>query len=101
MARSKTPTRPTRKSIRQSKAPRSSRRALAVPPTAGTKLDRLTALLGRTKGASIAEMMEATGWQAHSVRGALAGALRKRGLTINSAKFGSERRYHLASGAQS
>ena len=56
------------------------------------KLDSLEALLTRNEGASIAEMMAATGWQQHSVRGALAGALKKR-LTITSAKTDGERRY--------
>lgn len=49
-----------------------------------TKLDRLAALLARRDGASITEMMSATGWQPHSVRGALAGALKRRGLVITS-----------------
>jgi hypothetical protein len=38
-------------------------------------------------------MMKATGWQAHSVRGAIAGALKKRGLTITSTKVDGVRRY--------
>ena len=61
-------------------------------PKKPSKLDSLEALLTRNEGASIAEMMAATGWQQHSVRGALAGALKKR-LTITSAKAGGERRY--------
>jgi hypothetical protein len=58
-----------------------------------TKLDMLEQLLARSNGASIAEMMKATGWQAHSVRGAIAGALKKRGLTITSTKVDGVRRY--------
>ena len=58
-----------------------------------TKLDQLEAMLMRKNGASIAEMMEASGWQQHSVRGAMAGALKKRGLTITSEKLGGTRRY--------
>jgi hypothetical protein len=38
-------------------------------------------------------MMTATGWQQHSVRGAMAGALKKRGLSINSEKTDGVRRY--------
>lgn len=64
-----------------------------APPSATTKLDRLTALLGQRNGASIAEMMAATGWQAHSVRGALAGSLKHRGLVIVSEKIDGVRRY--------
>ena len=58
-----------------------------------SKLDRLEALLLESAGASIPEMMAATGWQAHSVRGAMAGALKKRGLTITSIKTDDLRRY--------
>ena len=44
-------------------------------------------MLQRPEGATIAEVVEATGWQPHTVRGALAGALKKRlGLTIGSEK---------------
>ena len=59
-----------------------------------SRLDQLEALLRRPKGASIAEMTNATGWQAHSVRGAMAGALKKRDLTITSEKVDKVRRYH-------
>ena len=60
------------------------------------KLDQLEALLIRNNGASIAEMIEATGWQQHSVRGAMAGALRKRGLVITSDKSDGTRRYFVS-----
>lgn len=60
---------------------------------APSKLDTVESLLMRETGASIAEMMAATGWQQHSVRGALAGALKKRGLAIVSEKIDGERRY--------
>lgn len=58
-----------------------------------TKLDRLAALLAQHHGASIAEMTAATGCQPHSVRGALAGSLKRRGLTITSKKVEGVRRY--------
>lgn len=61
-----------------------------------SKLDQLEALLVRKTGASIAEMIEATGWQQHSVRGAMAGALKKRGLTVTSEKTGDVRRYRAS-----
>jgi hypothetical protein len=51
-----------------------------------SKLDRLIALVSAPGGASLADLMAATGWQAHSVRGALAGALRKRGHEVASEK---------------
>lgn len=51
----------------------------------GTKQAQLIAMLTRAKGGSIAEMAEALGWQPHTVRGALAGALKKKlGLDIIS-----------------
>ena len=40
--------------------------------------------------------MAATGWQQHSVRGAIAGALKKRGLIITSDKSDGTRRYHAS-----
>ena len=53
----------------------------------GTKQAALIAMLQRPEGATIGEVVEATGWQPHTVRGALAGALKKRlGLTIASEK---------------
>ena len=66
---------------------------------APSKLERIEALLLGENGASIAEMIEATGWQQHSVRGAMAGALKKRGLTITSAKVEGTRRYRAEASA--
>ena len=57
----------------------------AVKTRPGTKQARLIALLKRPTGASIAEIAEALDWQPHTVRGALAGALKKKlGLEIAS-----------------
>ena len=76
----------------------------AAKPTATTKpaskLDTLEKLLGRKNGASIAEMVKATGWQQHSVRGALAGAMKKRGHAVTSDKVDGVRRYHIAEAGQ-
>jgi len=63
---------------------------------APTKLDQLEAMLSRKAGASIAEMMEEVGWQQHSVRGAMAGALKKRGLNITSEMLKGTRRYRAS-----
>ena len=64
----------------------------------GTKSATLLGLLKSKRGATLAEMMDATGWQAHSVRGFLAGSLRKRhGLTAKSeCRDGEDRRYRIA-----
>lgn len=58
-------------------------------------------LLNRAEGASIEELMQATGWQGHSVRGFLSGEVRKRmelGLASTVTNAG-ERRYHIANAA--
>lgn len=61
-----------------------------------SKLDTLEKLLKRKNGASISEMTQATDWQQHSVRGAMAGSLKKkRGHTITSEKDGGVRRYKI------
>jgi len=62
-----------------------------------TKTASLLALLARTEGASLEEMQSLSGWQPHSVRGFLAGAVKKKlGLKLTSKKFGEgARRYHV------
>jgi hypothetical protein len=56
----------------------------------------MIALLKQPKGASIDQLAEATGWQRHSVRGALSGAIKKRlGLAIVSDKSGGARFYRI------
>ncbi len=57
----------------------------AVRP--GTKQALLIDLLKRKKGATIEKIVEATGWQPHSVRGAISGTLKKKlGLMVTSEK---------------
>lgn len=55
-------------------------------------------MLQRTEGATVRQICDATGWQAHTVRGTFAGALKKKlGLTIVSDKpEGGERVYRIA-----
>jgi hypothetical protein len=66
------------------------------PERPASKLDTLERLLRRKNGTSIAEMTAATSWQVHSVRGAMAGALKKRGHTIVSDKIEGTRHYRIA-----
>ena len=47
-------------------------------PKSGTKLDAMIALLSRPEGATIPDLMEATGWLSHSVRGAISGNLKNK-----------------------
>lgn len=63
-----------------------------------TKHVQLLQLLSRPEGASIEELMRATNWQQHSVRGFLAGTVkRKMGLALTSSKVDGElRRYRIA-----
>ena len=65
---------------------------VAVAPRArktreGTKQATLIGMLRSEGGATIAEIAAATGWQSHTVRGALSGALKKKlGLEVTSEK---------------
>ena len=62
-----------------------------------TKQERLLTLLSQADGASIEEMMQATDWQQHSVRGFLAGTVKKKlGFSLTTSKVaGDVRRYRI------
>ena len=66
-----------------------------VSAKAPTKLELLLAKLGQDAGATLKELMAVTGWQAHSVRGAMAGALKKKGHMVSSEKADGCRRYRV------
>jgi hypothetical protein len=62
-----------------------------------TKQERVLTLLNQPDGASIEEMIQATNWQQHSVRGFLAGTVKKKlGFPLTSLKpNGGVRRYRI------
>jgi hypothetical protein len=65
-----------------------------------SKLGTLVALLLRSEGASLEAMQAATGWQAHSVRGAIAGSIKKKlGFSVTSQKSETGRVYRIVKGA--
>lgn len=70
-----------------------------VPPStaSGAKIDTVLAVLRQPGGVTIADISAATGWQPHTVRGALAGSVvRKTGSKVTSHKEpGEARRYRL------
>ncbi len=68
------------------KAPRQrAKAAMQRGARAGTKQALLIDLLQRKTGATITDLVHATGWQPHSVRGAISGTLKKKlGLTVTS-----------------
>ncbi|MEJ8571622.1 DUF3489 domain-containing protein [Microbaculum marinum] len=77
-----------------SKSRRSTNAAQQERPA--TKTATITALLQSTGGATIDDLMEATGWQAHSVRGFLSGTIRKKlGHTVISERQDGVRRYRI------
>lgn len=92
--------------------PRSAERKAAVvptssqarpePPSSASKQGQLIAKLSTTAGATMADLTALTGWQAHTVRGAISGALRKRlGLRVTLEKTaGGESRYRIQTPAR-
>ena len=61
------------------------------------KIDKIIAMMRRPKGATINDLTKATAWQAHSVRGAISGTIRKKqGLNVVSEKSGDVRLYRIA-----
>ncbi len=63
----------------------------------GSKAAKILDLLKRPDGATLAELMKTTGWQAHSVRGFLSGTVSKKlGLAVTSTKVeDGERTYSV------
>lgn len=75
-----------------------SARSKPQPDKAKSKLQQLEAMLRRPDGVTVAQIGKALHWQAHSVRGAMSGSLKKKqGLTITSEKTqDGQRLYRIA-----
>jgi hypothetical protein len=68
----------------------------ATAPRDGSKTAQVVAMLQRKNGATLSEIMKTMGWQAHTVRGFMAGAMKKAGYTVESFKpEGGERTYRI------
>lgn len=71
--------------------------AAKPPPAARTsKIETVMAMMRRPGGVDVASLSEATGWQAHSVRGAIAGHIKKKlGLTVATQKVDGRTLYRI------
>jgi hypothetical protein len=83
------------------KNPPKRKKVANMPDTAGaregSKTATVVAMLQRKNGATLAEIQEKMGWQAHTVRGFIAGAMRKAGHTVESFKpEGGQRTYRIS-----
>lgn len=75
--------------------PKKSKKA-NTPAQRETKQRRMIEMLRRPQGASIEQMAHALGWQSHTVRGAISGALKKKlGLAVSSTKEKHGRIYRI------
>jgi hypothetical protein len=80
----------------RSRKPPSAKTPAAGAPRADSKMAQVIAMLQRKNGAAITEIMHSMGWQRHTVRGFMAGAMKKAGYTVESFKpDGGQRSYRL------
>ena len=72
---------------KRTKARKGANRAKSAVAREGTKATKVLTLLRRPNGATLKELMKATNWQPHSVRGFLSGTIGKKlGLAVSSVK---------------
>ncbi len=92
----------TRRSKSSNTASKKAKTAAPRSERSRTKKQIAMALLEKPAGTSIAELREALGWQPHSVRGFLAGTVRKMpGITLTSEKpDDGQRRYRVTPAAK-
>jgi hypothetical protein len=86
--RAATPARRKAKAAKRGKATATEPAPAEKPtPRAGTKQAQMIDLLRRPEGATVEQIAAATGWQHHTIRGAISGALKKKlGLTIEATR---------------
>jgi Protein of unknown function (DUF3489) len=78
------------------KAKKAAKKEESAGPRAGSKTAQVVALLQRKNGATLPEIMEKMGWQKHTVRGFVAGAMKKAGYAVESFKSDKgERTYRI------
>jgi hypothetical protein len=90
---------PSRKATKTAKAnPKKTAKPArkAAAPRAESKTAKILTLIQRPKGSTLAELMKATDWQPHSVRGFLSTAGKKHGIKIESSKSESGDRVYRA-----
>lgn len=81
------------------KAPGTATAAKPTKTKAQSKLAQLETMLRRPQGATIAQLVKALDWQAHSVRGAMSGSLKKKqGLKIAATKDEEQDRVYRIAG---
>ena len=84
-------------SKKKAKAPNGVKSQEATGPREGSKTAQVVAMLQRQGGATLSEIMSSMAWQKHTVRGFMAGAMKKAGYTVESFKpAGGDRSYRLA-----
>jgi uncharacterized protein DUF3489 len=81
-----------RRTARGSKAPRAPKKTGS--PRAQSKGAKILEMIRRAKGATLAEIMKATDWQAHSVRSFVSSTAKKHGIRIESMKNDAGRRFY-------
>jgi hypothetical protein len=79
-----------------SKVKETAKKEESAGPREGSKTAQVVAMLQRKNGATLGEIMNTMGWQKHTVRGFMAGAMKKAGYAVESFKpEGGERTYRI------